>query len=94
MEALTGFTHVFSPDSLNNISLSQSGILERAPAMGIMGVMYIPRIGERVRSLIAAGLASWSTVDHILLITFSSNPTGESISFLHHLLLQGVNTRL
>ena len=93
IEALTGCTHIFSPDSLN-ISLSQSGVLERAPAMGTVGVMYVTTTGEKLRSLIATGLAWWSTVDHILFITFSSNLTGESISFLHCLHLEGINVRL
>ena len=34
IEVLTGFSHEFSPDGLNNILISQGCALEMAPAMG------------------------------------------------------------
>ena len=34
IEALTGFSHVYHPDGLNNTLLSQGCILETAPTVG------------------------------------------------------------
>ena len=57
IEALTGFSHIFSPDDLN-IFLSQGCILETAPNVEMVGEMYIPRIEEGVRSLQQPGCSS------------------------------------
>ena len=46
IEALTGFSHVFSPDGPNNILLSQGYVLETAPSVGMVGHTYNPRTGE------------------------------------------------
>lgn len=43
---LTGFGHVYGPDDLNNISLSQGCVLEVTLAIGTVGIKYIPRTGE------------------------------------------------
>ena len=43
IEALLGFSHVASPDGLNNTLLSQDRILETAPTMETVGGIYIPR---------------------------------------------------
>jgi len=51
IEALMGFSHIQSPDGLNNTFLSQGYILEMAPTMGRVSRTYIPRRGERLRSL-------------------------------------------
>lgn len=48
---LNCFSHIYSPDDLNNALLSQGCVLETALAMGMMGRTYIPRTGECVRSL-------------------------------------------
>ena len=45
-EALTGFSHIFSPDGLNNFTLSQGYIFGKAPTVGMVGRTYIPRTGE------------------------------------------------
>ena len=50
IEALTGFSHVYGPDSLNNTLLSQGCVTQTALAVAIVGGMSIPRTGERVRS--------------------------------------------
>ena len=42
IEVLTGFSHVFSPHSLNNTILSQGYVLEMAPTVG-RG--YSPKVG-------------------------------------------------
>ena len=55
IEALTGFSHVFSPDGLNNTLLSQGHVLERAPMVGTVGRTYIPRTREGVKSFHCPG---------------------------------------
>lgn len=50
IKAFIGFSHVFSPDSLN-ILLSQGYVLETAPSVGMVGGTYIPRTEEGVKSL-------------------------------------------
>ena len=50
-EALTGLSHEYCPDDLNNTLLSQACVLEMALAMGTVGEAYIPKTGEGVRSL-------------------------------------------
>lgn len=50
-EVLTGFSHIYCPDGLNNALLSQGCDLERAPAVGRVGGTYIPRTEEGMRSL-------------------------------------------
>ena len=52
MEALTGLSHTYHPDGLNNTVLSQGCVLETA------GRMCIPRTGEGVRSLQLPGSSS------------------------------------
>lgn len=47
IEALLGFSHVVSPDGLNNTLISQDCILETSPTTGTMGRIYIPRTRER-----------------------------------------------
>ena len=43
IEALTGFSHIFSPGGLNNSAfLSQGYILEMAPSVGMVGRIRIP----------------------------------------------------
>ena len=59
IEALTGFSHVFSPDGLDSTLLSQGCILETAPTVGTVGRMYIPMTEERVRSFRMLGSSLW-----------------------------------
>lgn len=47
-----GFSHVYSPDGLNNIFLSQGYILEMATGMGIDGRKFILKTGKVMRSLL------------------------------------------
>lgn len=49
IEALAGFSHVFSPDGFNNILLSQGYVPEMAPAVGTLGRVYIPKTGKGCR---------------------------------------------
>lgn len=49
VEVLPWFSHVCSPDALNNTLLSQ--VLEVVPSMGTVHLMYICSTGEAVRSL-------------------------------------------
>lgn len=51
IEALMGSRHIECPDGLNNTLLSQGYVLEMAPTVGTVGKTYIPRTGERLRSL-------------------------------------------
>ena len=55
IEALTGFSHIFNPDSLNNTLLSQGCILGVSPTVGMVGGMCIPRAGEQEMSPIIGG---------------------------------------
>lgn len=43
VETLTGFSHLFSPDGLNNTVLSQWSVLENSSCCGIVHRTYIPR---------------------------------------------------
>ena len=52
MEALTGLSHTYHPDGLNNTVLSQGCVLETT------GRMYIPRTGEGVRNQQVPGSSS------------------------------------
>ena len=45
-EVLTGFSHVFHPNGLNNPLLSQAYVTETAPSVGTVGRMYISRTGN------------------------------------------------
>lgn len=47
-----GFGHIYHPDGLNYRLLSQSCILETAPAVGTTGMMSTSRSGQGVRSLL------------------------------------------
>ena len=46
IEVLTGFSHVFNPDGLNNTFLSKSCVLGMAPTVGTAGIACILRTGE------------------------------------------------
>lgn len=75
IEALMGFSHIQSPDGLNNILFSQGYILEMAPTMGTVSRTYIPRRGERLRSLQFPNCLSpaWgSTRGHVIKMTSSN----------------------
>ena len=50
IEALTGFSHIHSPDGLDNTLLSQGYV----PTVGMVGRVYIPRTGEGVRSILGS----------------------------------------
>ena len=62
IETLTGFSHVFSPDGLNNTLLPQGCVLEKGPTMrmgnGGQDILYFPRTREGVRSLWLPGASS------------------------------------
>lgn len=45
-KGLTGFSHMYSPDDLNNISLCQGSVLESTLAIGTVDIKCIPRAGE------------------------------------------------
>ena len=51
LEALTGVSQIFSPDSFNNTLLSHGCVPETAPGVGMVGRMYIPKTGEVVRNV-------------------------------------------
>lgn len=51
VDALTGFSRIFSPDSLTNLLLSQVCILEMTVSTGIVDGICISRRREGVRSL-------------------------------------------
>ena len=55
IEALTGFSHMFCADGLNNTLPLSKLHPWMAPAMGIVYRVYIPRTGEGVRSLWSPG---------------------------------------
>ena len=59
IQALTEFSHLASPDGLNNTLLSQGCVLEVAVSVETLGRMYIPRTGEGVRSFQLPGSSSW-----------------------------------
>ena len=44
--SLTGFSHMFSPDGLNNTLLSQGCVLVTAPTVGTVYRVYIPGTGK------------------------------------------------
>lgn len=46
IEALTGFSHVFSSDDLSNTLLSQGYVLGTTPRVGVVGGIYSPKIGK------------------------------------------------
>ena len=63
-EALTGFSHIYHPNDLNNTLLSQGCVLETAPSVGTVGVS--PRtLGVGEESFIEPGPACRSTSDHV-----------------------------
>ena len=72
IEALPGFSHLFSPDVLNNTLLSQVCVLGTAPNMGKARRRHIPRIGEQVRSPDCLDPAHRSISGHVLSMTSSS----------------------
>lgn len=45
-KAYTEFSQLYHPDDISNILFSQGCILELAPAMEMVGEIYIPRTGE------------------------------------------------
>ena len=63
-EALTGFSHIYHPNDLNNTLLSQGCVLETAPSVGTVGVS--PRtLGVGEESFIEPDPACRSTSDHV-----------------------------
>ena len=72
IEALTGFSPVYSPDGLNNTLLLQGRVLETAPAMGMVGGIRIPRTREGWGALDCPGRAHKSTSSHVLSVSFSN----------------------
>ena len=63
-EALTGFSHVFSPDGLKTTLLPQGCIHETSSHLGMWGEMYIPRRGAGSGASNCPGLALWSCPLH------------------------------
>lgn len=55
IKALTGFSHIFHADGLNNTLVSQGCVLEAAFNAGKAGRTHISSIQERVRSLQVPG---------------------------------------
>lgn len=56
MEALTGFSHIYSPDDLNSTLLSQGGILENGSHCGNDGQSIHSKERGRSEKLPIAGL--------------------------------------
>lgn len=54
-----GFCHIYHLDGLKDTLLFQGFIPEMILAMGMVGRMYIPRTGERVRSPQLPGASLW-----------------------------------
>ena len=77
LESLTGFSHVYCPDGLNNTLLSQGCIfvLEMTPVMQMVGRTYIPRMGEvwGWGAFDCLGPALRSTCSHVLSTTSSNS---------------------
>ena len=71
IEALLGFSHVVSPDGLNNTLISQDCILETSPTTGTMGRIYITRTGIACGGSDCQDSASGPTTCLILSISFS-----------------------
>ena len=44
--ALTGYSHIYGPDGLNNILLSEGCVLEMSPRKAMVGRTHIPRTGQ------------------------------------------------
>lgn len=72
-ESLTGFTQVFSPDGLNNTSLSQSHVLEKGSCHSNGGKNAFCRQGRGGGSGISSclDLVCESTSSHVFLMTSS-----------------------
>lgn len=51
IEALSGFSYIFSPNDFKNPLLPPGSVLETTPSRGMSGRKYIPGTGEGVRSL-------------------------------------------
>lgn len=73
IEDLTGFSHVYYPDGLNDTLLSQVYVLVMAPTVGRVGSTYIPRTGRRGGASDCPCPTQGSTVGHVLLTTSSNN---------------------
>lgn len=63
-----GFSHVFSPECLNNTLLTQGCVLERYLNVGRVDKTHIPRTGQGVRSLWLSLQVSWwlHSLNHLL----------------------------
>lgn len=73
-EAWTGYSHVYCPDVLNNILLSEGSILENGSHCGNSGQnRTFQGQGREVRMLLCLGPAHGSTSDHVFLITSSNS---------------------
>lgn len=59
IEALTGFSHVFSPGGLRTASLSQGSILRAASSVDKEGGRLIPGAGTGVRSHQSSRASLW-----------------------------------
>lgn len=59
IKTLIGFSHIFSPDSLNNTLFSQGYILETAPSVGMDGRTDIPKMGRGEDPPIASSSLNW-----------------------------------
>ena len=79
-EALTGFSHAYSPDGLNNTILSQSCVLEGLLGRQSRWYMHSEDRGGGEKSLIAQGPAFRSTSSHVLTVT-SSNKCMINVAF-------------
>lgn len=59
LEALTGFSHLYCPDSFNNTSSSQVYVLGIATIVGKVSRTHVPRTGEETRSFPLSRYRSW-----------------------------------
>ena len=91
MEALTGFSHVFSPGGLINALLSQDYVLVTAPAMGNAGRMDMQRTEDGVRGpSLARSISQVNRQSHPLISDVGFRTIGECqclMKLQHQLLL-------
>ena len=76
IKALTGFSHIYHPDGLNNTLLSQGCVLENSSSCGNSGWNIQSKDWEEGQEPSIAGPAPWSTRGHILSMTSSNNQPG------------------
>lgn len=62
LEVLTVFSHVFSPDGINNTLFSQGCVLDTGPSVGRVDRTCIPRMGRGLGASDCLGPALGSTV--------------------------------